>query len=70
METFISKRMFINNLIGKIKLKTNKNYKNNDKVGEYLIYLDNNFLYKEDIFIKNINKKSQKLFSLFKENTL
>lgn len=59
-----------NNLIGKIKLKTNKNYKNNDKVGEYLIYLDDNFLYKEDIFIKNINKKSQKLFSLFKENTL
>lgn len=58
------------NLIGKIKLNTNKSYQNNDKVGEYLIYLDELLLYKENIYIKNVNKKKSKLFSLFKENSL
>lgn len=58
------------NLIGKIKLNTNNDYFNDNKVGEYLIYLDKKFLYKEDIFIKNVKKKKNKLFSLFKENTL
>jgi len=58
------------NLIGKIKLNADKDYKNNEKVGEYQIYLDNKFLYKEDIYIKNVNRKKNKLFSLFKENTL
>ena len=59
-----------NNLIGKIKLNTNESYKNHDKVGEYLIYLDDIFLYKEDIYIKNVNKKKKKLLSLFKENNI
>ena len=59
-----------NNLIGKIKLNADKDYKNNEKVGEYQIYLDDKFLYKEDIYIKNVNKKKNKVFSLFKENTL
>ena len=58
------------NLIGKIKLVADTDYNNNDKVGEYLIYLDEKFLYKEDIYIKNVTKKKSKLFSLFKENTL
>ena len=59
------------NLIGKIKLNASDDYSNNDKVGEYQIYLDDKFLYKEDIYIKNVNKKkSSKLFALFKENAL
>lgn len=58
------------NLIGKIKLFADKNYNNHDKVGEYQIYLDELFLHKEDIYIKNIDKKKGKLFSLFKENKL
>lgn len=58
------------NLIGKIKLEGKKDYKNNDKVGEYLIYLNDEFLYKEDIYIKNKKSKKEKLFSVFKGNNL
>ena len=57
-----------NNLIGKIILEGKQNYKNKDKIGEYLIYLDNTYLYKENIYIKNINKK--RIFNVFKENIL
>lgn len=57
-----------NNLIGKIQLSGSDSYSNGDKVGEYLIYLDDLYLYKENIYIKNVNKK--RLFSIFKENTL
>ena len=59
----------LNNLIGKIKLDGKKGYKNKDKVGEYLIYLDDLYLYSEDIYIKNVKKKS-KILSIFKENIL
>ena len=58
------------NLVGKIKLDGNNNYKNNDKVGEYLIYSDDEFLYKEDIYIKNVKRKKKRLFDVFKENIL
>ena len=58
------------NLIGKIKLDGKNNYSNNDKVGEYLIYLDDLYLGKEDIYIRNVKKNKRKLFSIFKENTL
>jgi len=59
-----------NNLIGKIKLDGVEEYENGDRVGEYLIYLDDKYLYTEDIYIKNVNKKKKRLFSLFRENTL
>ena len=58
------------NLIGKIKLDGDDDYKNNDKVGEYMIYMNDLFLYKEDIYIKNVNKKKKSLFDVFKENAL
>jgi len=57
-------------LVGKIKLDGKKGYKNGDKVGEYLIYLDDEYLCKEDIYIRNVSNKKKKVFSLFKENIL
>jgi len=54
----------LGNLIGKIKLEKKKKYKNNSKVGEYLIYLDDKLLYKEPIYIKNI--KNKKILSVMK----
>lgn len=57
----------VGNLIGKIELKKKKNYKNNDKVGKYLIYLNDKLLYEEEIYIKNVNKKSKRILGAFKE---
>lgn len=57
------------NLIGKIKLKRISKYKSGDKVGEYFIYLDDLYLYKENIYIRNISK-NKKNFSVFKEHLL
>ena len=37
-----------------------KKYKNDDRVGEYHIYLDELLLYKEDIYIKKVGKKNKK----------
>ena len=59
-----------NNLIGRVKLDGTYDYKNGDKVGEYLIYLDDKYLYKENIYISNVNKRQKRLFSIFRENTL
>jgi len=35
-----------------------------------LIYLDDEYLCKEDIYIRNVSNKKKKVFSLFKENIL
>ena len=40
------------NLVGKILLEKKKNYKSNDRVGEYQIYLNQKLIYKEPIYIK------------------
>ena len=58
----------LNNLIGKIELEKKKHYSNNDKVGRYLIYLDENLIYDEAIYIKNIKKKNNKknIFDILK----
>ena len=53
-------------LIGKILLEKKKNYKNNDKVGEYLIYLDSKLLYREDIYIKKVGKKKGSILDRLK----
>lgn len=53
-------------LIGKIELEQKKNYKDNDCVGNYLIYLDNQLLYKEKIYINKVNKKSKSIFDYLK----
>ena len=50
-------------LIGKIVLEKKKKYKNNDQVGEYQIYLDEVLMYKEPIYIKNVNSQKSKMFS-------
>lgn len=56
----------IGNLIGKIELKNKKKYKTGDKVGNYLIYLDNTLLYKEPIYIEKVGKKSKSLLEVLK----
>lgn len=66
------KKTELRSLIGKIELNKKKNYKDNDKVGEYLIYLDKLLLYKEPIYIKNIknntkNKTKLNIFERLKE---
>lgn len=53
------KKVEIGNLIGKIQLEKKENYKNNDCVGQYLIYLDETLLYKENIYIKGVRKTSK-----------
>ena len=57
------KKEDLGNLIGKIVLEKKNNYQNNDKVGEYQIYLDTLLLKKIPIYIKNIKKNNH----LFKE---
>ena len=49
----------LKSLIGKIELKELKDYKNNDEVGQYLIYLDDILLHKEPIFITNVRKNTK-----------
>lgn len=56
----------VGSLVGKIVLEKKDSYKNKDKVGEYYIYLDEVLLYKEDIYIKNVSKKSKKLLDCLK----
>ncbi len=46
------------NLVAKIVLKKKSKVKNNEKVGKYLIYLDQKLLYQEDIYLKKKVKKS------------
>lgn len=60
------KKEEVGNLIGKIKLEKLKNYKNNDKVGEYYIYLDDYLLYKENIYLKKVEKKEKSIFNSLK----
>lgn len=51
------KKEEIGDLLGKIEIEKKKKYKNNEKVGYYKIYFNNDFLYKEPIYIhtkKNI----------------
>lgn len=56
----------LRNLIGKIELEKKKKYKNNDLVGKYLIFLDDELLYEENIYIKNISKKKKSILGVFK----
>lgn len=56
----------VGNLIGKIQLEKKENYQDNDKVGQYLIYLDKILLYKEDIYIDNVEKKSKGILDCLK----
>lgn len=60
------KKTEVGNLIGKIQLEKKKKYKNDDKVGEYLIYLDETLLYKEPIYIDKVGKRSKGLLAVLK----
>ena len=53
------KKNEVGNLIGKIELEKRNNYHDNDKVGDYKIYLDDKLLYKEPIYIDNVSKKGK-----------
>lgn len=56
------------NLISHIVLEKKQNYNNNDKIGVNQIYLDNNLLYEEDIYITKNNKITKKnIFQKIKE---
>ena len=48
-------------IIGKIVLEKKKNYKNNDKVGEYKIYLETELIKKVPIYIKNVKNRKNKI---------
>ena len=52
------KKNELGNLIGKIVLEKKKNYKNNDQVGEYIIYLDKILMKRVPIYIRNVKRKS------------
>ena len=54
------------NLIGKIQLEKKKKYKNNDQVGNYLIYFNEKLLYKEPIYISKKKANSKKTLSVLK----
>lgn len=55
-------------LISHIVLEKKERYNNNDKVGVNQIYLDDNLLYEEDIYIiKNSSVKKKKFFDKIKE---
>ena len=60
------KKNELGNLIGKIQLEKKEKVKNNDKVGEYFIYLDEVLLYKENIYIKDIKKKKRSILEVMK----
>ena len=57
------KKNELGNLIGKIVLEKKKNYKNNDQVGEYQIYLNKLLMHKEPIYIRNISKIKKRILS-------
>ena len=60
------KKTEVGNLIGKIQLEKKQDYKNNDKVGQYLIYFNEKLLYKEPIYIKKAKKKNKNLLEVLK----
>lgn len=60
------KKTEVGNLVGKIQLEKLEEYKNDEKVGQYLIYLDKELLYKEDIYIKKVGKKTKGIFDYLK----
>lgn len=55
-----------NSLTSHIKLEKKKKYNNNTKVGIIEIYLGNNLLYEEDIYITKEKKKTNKIKEWFK----
>lgn len=56
----------LGSLVGKIQLEKKKDYKNNDQVGQYLVYLDHTLLYKENIYIERVGKKSKGILDCLK----
>ena len=52
-------------LVGKIKLIKKDNYKKDDNVGEYDVYLDKMLIHKEPIYINNIRKNKKKAKNFF-----
>lgn len=60
------KKTEVGNLIGKIELEKKETYKDGDKVGQYLIYLDETLLYKEPIYINKVAKKKQSILDVLK----
>lgn len=53
------KKTEVGNLVGKIQLEKKDNYKTGDRVGQYIIYLDDKFIYEEAIYIKKSKKKAR-----------
>ena len=64
------KKTELASLIGKIELEKKTIYQNNDKVGRYLIYLNDNLIHEEPIYIDNVDigsKSSKKnIFDILK----
>lgn len=60
------KKTEVGNLIGKIELEKKENYQDNDRVGEYLIYLDEVLLYKENIYINKETNKNKGILKTLK----
>ena len=60
------KKNEVGNLIGKIELEKKKDYKNGDRIGRYLIYLDEALLYEEKIYIGKNGKRIKKWFGRLK----
>ena len=56
----------INKIKTKIKLTKLDRYENNQKVGEYLIYLDNNLINKINIYVKNKDVKKKSIWEKIK----
>lgn len=55
-------------VVSHIKLKKLKHYKDGDKVGEDLIYVDNVLVHKEDIYVRKIDSsKKNNIFSKIKK---
>ncbi len=63
----IFKKDELGSLIGKIELEKKEDYKTDDQVGNYSIYLDQTLLYKEAIYIQKKSKKSKGVFQYLKE---
>ncbi len=56
----------LGNLIGKIVLEKKEKLKNHDKVGEYLIYMDQTLLYKEEIYLEKKNSRKKNIIDCLK----
>ena len=61
------KKTEVGNLVGKIELEKKKEYKNDTKVGRYLIYLDEELLYQENIYIDNVKRTKKSILGVLKE---